>query len=178
MKNEIWKDLPGYENKYQVSNYGRIKSLRYNNTNVSRIMTTNAKNSKGYLVLNLSNNNVKKMYNLHQCVAMAFLGHEPNGMEIVVNHKDGNKLNNHVDNLELITNRENVIYNKKDAGVSYKAERNRWVSRILINGKSVFLGHFLDKNDALKAYKKALINLDAFDGDVQAFKELVNSYEL
>lgn len=178
MKKETYKDIPGYEGKYQVSNYGNVKSLNFNRTGVAKVMNINAISSKGYYITRLTVNNKPKGYRVHQLVAMAFLGHEPNGMDIVVNHKDGNKLNNRVENLELITNRENIIYNKKDAGVSYKKERNKWVSRIKIGDKVIFLGHFCNKKDGVNVYKNALINLDKFDGDAQAFKELVNSYQL
>jgi hypothetical protein len=87
---EKWKDIVGYENKYQVSNFGRLR----NANGIMKPMTA----TNGYLVACLWKNNKQKKFVLHKLVAQAFLENPNNYKE--VNHIDGNKNNNRVENLE------------------------------------------------------------------------------
>ena len=96
---EIWKDIKGYEGLYQVSNLGRIKSCKYN-----KIMKSNK--SDRYLGINLYKNGKPTTFDIHRIVAKTFIDN-PNNYPIV-NHIDGNKLNNNVDNLEWCTQSHNV----------------------------------------------------------------------
>lgn len=91
---EFWKEIKGYEGLYQVSNYGRVKSLYWNN---ERIMKT-AKGKDGYLLVQLWKNKKGKMYSVHRLVAQAFIPN-PDNLPII-NHKDEKPSNNHVENLE------------------------------------------------------------------------------
>ena len=95
---EEWKDITGYEGLYQISNYGRLKSFKKNNQGY--IMSN--KNSKGwYLTVVLTNSFVRrKTDRIHVLVAKHFIGDIPKGYH--VHHKDGNKQNNFVGNLEII----------------------------------------------------------------------------
>jgi hypothetical protein len=97
----LWKQIHKYDN-YSVSNTGEIK----NNT-TSRILKYYIRN--GYKSVTLSIKNVKKTFNIHTIVAEHFL-QKPHNKNYVVNHKDENKLNNHLENLEYITYKENTIY--------------------------------------------------------------------
>lgn len=99
---ETFKDLPGYEGEYQVSDMGRVKSLKTKRGMILRPK----KNKYGYMVIMLSKNNVTKNYSMHSLVLTAFVSERPEGL--VVNHKDGNKANNNLSNLEWVTTRENV----------------------------------------------------------------------
>ena len=116
MEEEIWKDIPGLEGKYQASNFGNIKSV--NHTVVtSKGITHHRKEHQlhpslardGYLRLNivLKDGRVKK-YFIHRLVAMAFLPN-PNNYPMV-NHKDENKTNNHITNLEWCEAKYNINY--------------------------------------------------------------------
>jgi hypothetical protein len=105
-----------------------------------------------------------KTRTVHQLVAGAFLNHKPSRYELVINHKDFNRSNNNVDNLEIVTTRENA--NQKHlksssqyTGVSWDKNRNKWSSQIVINKKLKFLGRFINELDASKAYQKALKDL-------------------
>lgn len=98
MKEEIWKDIKGYEGLYQVSNFGRLK-------NNKKIMHPSI-NNKGYLQTTLRKNNKKCNKLIHQLVALTFL-ENPKKL-ICVNHINGDKIDNRLENLEWCTHKENV----------------------------------------------------------------------
>lgn len=111
---EEWREIEGYEGLYQVSNLGRVKSLfRVVMRSDGKPNTVNEKilkngMTKGYCAVVLCKDRKKKMYKVHRLVAMAFLSNPHNLPE--VNHKDENKKNNHVDNLEWCTPKYNTNY--------------------------------------------------------------------
>ena len=157
---EIYKDVIGYEGIYQVSNLGNVKSLKFNKERVLKP----SKDSKGYLSINLSLNGVFKMRNIHQLVAESFLNHKRCGHKLVVNHLDFNKTNNNLNNLELVTARENcnkkhLKSSSKYTGVYWNKNANKWNSRITLNGKLKHLGLFTDELEASKSYQKELLNI-------------------
>ena len=84
---EIWKDIKGYEGLYQVSNIGRVRSLKRNNTN-GKILKQ-CINKDGYLRVDLSKNNIKSTKRVHRLVAETFIDNDKNLP--VINHKDENK---------------------------------------------------------------------------------------
>ena len=102
---EIWKDIKGYEGLYKVSNYGNVKSLNYNHTGKERLLKPKIET---YYRITLSNYGVVKLYLIHRLVAEAFIPNPDNLPQ--VNHKDENKHNNHVYNLEWCTNKYNLNY--------------------------------------------------------------------
>ena len=114
---EIWKDIVGYEGVYQISNFGNVRSLKYwsniHKKYYDRIKILKKRNNNlGYEVINLSKFGIKKYYTIHRLVAKAFIPNPNNYKEI--NHIDGNKRNNYVDNLEWCTRSQNMLhaYNK------------------------------------------------------------------
>ena len=109
---EEWKDIKGYEGIYQISNKGRVKSLNYRHTGKEGILSLNKRN--GYFFIWLYKKGEKrKPFDIHRLVAEHFILN-PDNLP-VVNHKDENKLNNNVENLEWCTQEYNVNYshNKK-----------------------------------------------------------------
>jgi hypothetical protein len=162
-KTEQWKDILKFDNKYQISNLGRVKSLNYNHTKKPKILKLN-QNIHGYKTVSLSINNIKKTYSIQQLVAIAFLNHKNCGFELVVNHIDFNRKNNKLSNLEIITHRENT--NRKHlkstsqyTGVGWHKKICKWQSRIVIKKKIIHLGYFINEIDAHNAYQKALANI-------------------
>lgn len=114
--NEIWKDIAGFEGVYQVSNKGNVRSLdRYVQCADSvrhykgRLMKQDKKKN-GYLQVNLKRQAVNKQFLIHRLVAVAFLPN-PDGLA-TVNHKDENKENNSVDNLEWCSQSYNNHFGK------------------------------------------------------------------
>jgi len=112
---EIWKDITGYENSYQISNIGNVRSkdrvILYVDNRKRVVSGQPIKlgiDTKGYYKVNLRKNNKFQTFRIHKLVAEHFLKKEI-GKDIV-NHKDGNKLNNCVDNLEFVTLSENTLH--------------------------------------------------------------------
>lgn len=107
-ENEIWKEIKGYEGLYEISNLGRVRSLpkydsqgRYHLSHIK----SQVDNGNGYLVVNLKHNGRQKMKTVHRLVAESFILNPEN--KRCVNHIDGNKKNNNVNNLEWCTHSEN-----------------------------------------------------------------------
>ena len=160
---EVWLPVKGYEGIYEVSNLGRVKSL-------VRIYRTKEKilkggiNSRGYITVNLVKNKIYNNYSIHKLVAIAFLNHEPCGMDVVVDHINCDKLDNNVENLQLTTNRYNCSKDKKNCtskytGVHWNKTANKWQSRIRIGEKRFYLGSFDCELAAAKAYNDKLKTL-------------------
>lgn len=129
---EIWKDIEGYEGLYQVSNYGRIKSLArkvfVSNPHFTGYRHTKEKILKqgitgmGYEFVILRKNNKNHQIYIHRLVAEAFIPNPNNFPE--VNHKDENPKNNHVNNLEWCTHKYNGTY-----GTIKQRQRNAQLGR-------------------------------------------------
>lgn len=104
---EIWKSVNGFEGLYMVSNLGRIKSLPRNGTRKNGSILKPAIRGN-YLFVRLTGNRLDKKCSVHRLVAEAFIPNPSN--KPLVNHKDGNKLNNNANNLEWCTQSENMIH--------------------------------------------------------------------
>lgn len=115
---EIWKDIKGYEGLYQVSNFGRVKSLGRKKGGGLADRFIGNEDKDGYISVGLSKGGKVKMYRVHRLVVETFLGEIPVGM--VINHRDENPLNNHFDNLEVCTPKENANYGKRNYKLSCK----------------------------------------------------------
>ncbi len=160
---EVWKDVIGYEGFYKVSNLGQVKSLNYNRTKKEKVISVKSR-SKGYPIVSLSKNRQKKCRTVHQLVCEAFLNHKPCGYTLVINHKDYDRTNNNVINLELVTARQNTMKehiksSSKYVGVAWDNNLKKWNARILINNKNKHLGFFNDELEASKYYKLAIESL-------------------
>ncbi len=154
---EEWRKILGFEN-YSVSNLGRVKN------SFGKILSGGVQH--GYRNHDLRSNGVRKNFRAHQLVAMAFLNHNPNGMSVVVDHINENKLDNRVDNLQLVDNRFNVTksYKKKKTsskytGVSWDSWANKWKASIRVgnSSKSKHIGRFDDEYEAHLAYEREVV---------------------
>jgi hypothetical protein len=152
---EVLKYIKGFDN-YQVSNLGNVRSEKGKEFRLLKKGLNNA----GYEMLTLYRLK-KSTKQIHQLVAIAFLNHEPCKHNIVVNHKDFNKLNNSVDNLELISQRDNAdqkhLKSKSNyTGVFFRKDRNKWKAIIHFEGRNKYLGLYNTEIEASKAYEEAL----------------------
>lgn len=116
---EIWKDIEGYEGLYQVSSLGRVKSLERiikSKSALGKIFICRRQKEKildcfksgGYLLVGLNKQNKQKMIYLHRIVCLSFLENPEN--KPCINHKNGIKTDNRVDNLEWCTYKENMSH--------------------------------------------------------------------
>ena len=147
---EIWKDVPDFERLYEVSNFGRVRSkdrvLPYiskkgkhcTSCRKGKLLTAKVVDGK-YLQVVLCNNHTRKNMKVHRLVAMAFLPN-PNGY-LEVNHKDENKLNNHVSNLEWCDRKYNANYGTVARRISDKMlnreDTSRPVCQYSLDGKLI-----------------------------------------
>lgn len=162
---EIWKDIKGFEGKYQISNCGRVKSLKRSGRKLEKILILTL-GKRGYWTIGLYNKQKVKRRPIHRLIAETFIPNPLNKRE--VNHKDSDKLNNKIENLEWVTPSENSKHAVKSLGskkffhvrgaykIMYK-NKIKWDAQIRIDGRTNRLGTFHKKKDAILAYQKAYI---------------------
>lgn len=160
--NEIWKDIPGYEGLYQVSDLGNVRSLNYGGWGKCQLFKLGS--LKKYLKVTLRLKGKNKGFYVHQLVAIAFLGHKPNGNKAEVDHIDHNKHNNRLDNLRIVTSRENNhhgLLTRKKSGLPLGVNPNGkgYSATIRINGIRKDLGYFKTPEEASTAYQQELNKL-------------------
>ena len=160
---EEWKAITGYEGLYEISNFGRVKSLNRLDS-MGRVVEETIKaqhiGTTGYPAITLNKDGKKKTKVVHQLVAESFLGHIPDSYNGVINHIDNIKTNNRLDNLEVVSSRYNTQYSKSTEGVYER--RNKFEVYVRIDGKKTYLGSYASKEEALKVRNKKLQEIDTF----------------
>lgn len=171
-QNEIWKSVPGYEGLYEVSNLGNAKSLDrtiiYKDGRVApkkgRILKPTFNKSIKYLYVSLSKEGKVRKFLMHQLVAMGFLGHTRCNYKRVINHLNENQLDNRVENLEVTSQRRNVLHSKKRKskypGVYQEKNTKNWRTRIYFEGKKISLGSYPTEEEAGAVYQNALAEIE------------------
>ena len=163
---EIWKDIPGYEGLYKISNKGQVLSLR-----TGRIRA-DVRDGNGYRGIQLSDEHHKKhRLKVHRLVALTFLGPPPDN-SYQVNHKNLDKADNRVENLEWVTPIENMRHAYKNGRIDFRRPKRsdnrtgyKGVSvktggyQVMINGK--YLGWFKNLDAAVRCRKKAELLVNA-----------------
>lgn len=158
---EMWKDIDGFVGIYQISNFGRVKSLsrKIKNGRNSFFISKEKflkfrKNKKGYLQVNLSKDGKDYFKGLHQIVADNFIDKEDSSYE--VNHIDGDKTNNCLNNLEWVSHKDNMIHAVKHGLLKYDKEillRNNELKRKRVSqyDKSMnFIRTYSSINEAIR----------------------------
>lgn len=141
---EVWKNVDNYEN-YQVSNLGRVKRITGNKERILK----NYLNTKGYAYVVFFKNNKRKNIYIHRLVAQAFI---PNSDNLpIINHKDENKTNNHVENLEWCSYKYNTNYGSCIEKITRK--QNKKVYQYTLNGE--FIREWKSAKDAEKQFGRS-----------------------
>lgn len=104
----MFKPIRGYDDRYEIDEYGNIRSLSNVKSSSKGLIRKHQLDRFGYHRITLHKNSNRISYSVHRLVYETFKGDIPEGYEI--NHIDGNKSNNHIDNLELVTHQENSIH--------------------------------------------------------------------
>jgi len=144
MENEIWKPIVGYEELYEVSNLGRVKNCRFNKIKKPRIRAK-------YYSVTLFKDGKLKDFTVHRMMAEAFLENKKE----CVNHIDGNRLNNNLNNLEWVSHRENSVHRDlkrktKTGQPNIIWHSNSFQVRVRHENKYVQLGSYRKIEDAMK----------------------------
>lgn len=155
---EVWMSVYGLGGNYKVSNLGRVKSLKRKSANGRRVHEKILKTSlcpKGYEVVFMYINSKRVVKKMHRVVMEAFFGPS----EKHIDHVNGNRKDNNLDNLEYVNNRENARRGKNCGKSDSKTSKyrnvylsgNRFVGNISYKGKTVYLGRFLSEEEAFQA---------------------------
>lgn len=168
MKKERWLSVVGFEGLYEVSDLGRVKSVkrtcphRFNGTRVvnERVLKLSTSYT-GYCSAKLHNHDGGKTMNIHKLVARAFLGVK----KADVDHINGVRNDNRLENLRYCTRSQNLANSKKRKGssqfkgVSFRKDIGKWKAQITMNYKNISLGCFDSEKDASIAYREASVKI-------------------
>lgn len=167
MTEEIWKPVVGYEGLYEVGSFGNIRSIdrivyteKGKKTRIIKGVMLKPSLRNGYLSVCISKDGKSKSKTIHSLICQSFYGFKFKAYNGVVNHKDGNKTNNNIDNLEIITPRINILHkilserSEKYIG-SKLAIGDKWRASISVCGVSYFLGNYSKQDEADRVYKEA-----------------------
>ncbi len=151
MDSEEWTTIKGHH--YFISTHGNVENARTGKLLTPRLSKT------GYHTINLYINGKAKDFKVHKLVANAFIDNPHNKQ--FVDHIDGDKLNNRIDNLRYVTKSQNAmnlsmhVDNTSGAkGVTYHKKSKKWMARIMINGKQINIGLYKTIEEATQARKQ------------------------
>ena len=140
MEEEFWTNIKGYRD-YAISTYGNVENM------MSCKILKPVSDKDGYCCVNLCKNSKRKMYKIHRLVALNFIANPEN--KPLVDHRDGNKQNNNINNLRWATNQENQRNAKLSIGntsgikgVCWHKRPKKWCASIKVNGRTMSLGFF------------------------------------
>jgi hypothetical protein len=175
---EVFKELPGYPN-YLISNYGDVFSI-YSGKKLKKMLIRKS----GYLVVNIYRDKFPESFLVHQLVAITFLQHEKCKQHRVVDHIDGNKQNNRLDNLQVISQRENSVKDKPKpksgvTGVYWSTQNKKWQVRPRVSGKKILIGYFDCKETAGEIYRdfsKYMESINIYDYTIEEIQAITKEY--
>ena len=161
---ERWMPIEGYEGYYEVSDLGRVRSLdreikhkRLGRQKCKGRIISQTLDTRGYYKILLCVSGDERVVTVHKLVAEAFIG-KSNGLQ--VNHINGVRTDNRLENIEYVTARENKTHGRKTRAKytgCTKTKSGKWFSCIQINKKRFCLGTYENPEDAAAAYRNALI---------------------
>lgn len=156
---EEWKDIPGFEGVYKISNFGQVKSTKFNKEKILKLDLT----TKGYYQIKLYNGTSRKWYLVHRLVCASFLDVELLNSNLVVNHKNGIRNDNRLDNLEIISLTNNtidgIIRKNEYENEDYNSDNIKYISKNNweVYYKNMFIGVVKNVKQARVAINTAKI---------------------
>ena len=151
----IWKLIPNYEKLYKINQYGAVFSIKSNK------MKKAGKDNYGYYRVNLYKDKTQKLFRIHRLLAICFL---PSfDKKLSVDHIDGDRTNNSLSNLRMVTKQENCFNAKgcykssKHKGIYLRGDKKKWVAQITYNYKNIYLGSFDTELEAATSYNIAAL---------------------
>lgn len=171
VRKEIFRSVVSFENLYEISNFGRVRSLGNGNSNSCRERILKfSKDSSGYFYVDLWRDGKVKFFKVARLVAVVFILNPDNLAQ--VNHINSIKTDNRSENLEWCNQRYNRNHYQKTQngtskypGVSWHKRQRKWVAQISTNGENHHLGYFKNETDAAKAYRKVVDQLKSEGGN-------------
>ena len=150
------RQIPDYID-YKVSSTGVVYSFKRGSKKVMKL----TKDRYGYLRVGLMKDGKEKKFRVHQLVASAFLNHKIDGHKVCVDHINNVKSDNRVENLQLLSNRDNInkSIKSKHRGVSYYKSLNKFRARTKVGGKYIHIGYYSSQQEATNAYSNFIENL-------------------
>jgi isocitrate/isopropylmalate dehydrogenase len=180
---EIWKDIPDWEGFYQVSNYGRVRSVTrfapHRKTGFAKrkgVLLKITIDKLGYCKACVTKNNNSKQISVHRAMMSAFIGVS----DLHIDHLNGIKSDNRLENLEYVTNRENTsrYYQSKgkELPTGVTKRRNNYMAKIVVGGKTWQLGTYRLIQEASDIYQAALADTENIEKYVPKKKTRIRSY--
>jgi len=163
MQNEIWKDVVGFEGLYEVSNTGLVKTLSFKRSGIPQIMKP-GKHTENYFKVSLRKDKKTHYFFVHRLVLAAFQKQS----NLFIDHINGDRTDNRIENLRYCTNRENMSFpnvkrrcvkSSKYTGVAWDKNAQKWKSSITIKRRSIHLGNYANEELAYEAYSNYLNSL-------------------
>lgn len=175
---EQWKPVDGFDGMYEISNFGRVKSHKHH-TMIRRLKSTR----DGYVQVQLRNRAKSKDYLIHRLVYSHFIGELVD--DLVIDHIDGDKTNNNVNNLQQITERDNIkksTSNKLARGVSSIDGGKYFTAHLGVKYNRAYLGTFKTIKEANQAYEDALLYFNTYGTlpsiNVKKVNKVINGYKV
>lgn len=165
MEGEIWKDIPGYEGLYEISNIPRIASVYRKSRSVKgRIILRHTINRYGYVIYYLYKNKKRKTLKAHRLIMLAFVGPS----DLCIDHINMVRDDNRLENLEYVTYRENSTRavkakTKRDLPMGVASYRGKYSAALYVRGKRRAIGTFNTIEEASAQYQSAINDLENID---------------
>jgi hypothetical protein len=167
---EEFRDIKGFEGLYQISNFGRVKSLKRiiersdgRKALIKERIRKTYIDKGGYVKIFLNIEAKNKGYMVHNLVWNAFGNRKTNGRTIHVDHINNDTTDNNINNLQALTARQNIVKASKRkkklskyTGITLNKATNKWVAQIRLGKKALNLGYFKEEIDAYFAYRERL----------------------
>lgn len=171
-KKEIWLPVKGYEGLYEVSSLGRVRSIVNDKSRKTKVLSP-GDNGIGYLQVGLFKNGKRKHFKVHRLVAQAFL---PNWFEEPeVNHRDENKHNNHIDNLEWCEHKYNCNHGTRNERIITNGKLSKPVLQYTKSGE--FVKEWNSTNETIRSgYKQANV-CACCNGKLKSYKGYIWKYK-